>query len=225
MKKNNLIVLSDFDGTITKRDVCYMLLDKYAKFYWQGLDREWVDGRISTEDAYRELLKRINIKKEEFDRFIETVEIDETFRDFFVECKRNNIKVEIVSDGLDYYIEKILKREGIGEIPFYSNKLTFDGDEWVLEFNKENHKLCPRKNNPCGFCKRIVVEAKKNDGYKVIFIGDGPSDRCPATEADIVFAKGFLKKFCEENKIPYHKFVDFNDVLRVVRGFKFLQKP
>lgn len=221
MKKSNLIILTDFDGTITKQDVCYLLLDKFAKFHWQETDRQWVDGRLSTEEAYKKLLKSIDITKNEFDGFIETVEIDKKFKDFFKVCKKNNVRVEIVSDGLDYYIKKILEREGLAEIPFYSNKLTFKGDKWILKFNKESHKYCPRKDNPCGFCKRMVVEARKNEGYKIIFIGDGPSDRCPATEADIVFAKGFLKNFCIENKILFYEFADFRDVIREMKNIIF----
>jgi len=221
MAKDKLIVLTDFDGTITKKDVCYLLLERYARFYWQGLDREWIEGKISTEDAYTELLKRIDIKKEEFDRFIDSVEIDENFKRFFIECKKNNVEVEVVSDGLDYYIKKILEREGLGDIHFHSNGLTFKGNEMILEFKKENHEVCQRKDNPCGFCKKTVVEEKKKAGYKIIFIGDGPSDRCPASEADVVFAKGFLKSYCEEKKIPFYEFNDFNDVLM---GMKKLLK-
>ena len=215
-KSKKLIVLADFDGTITKKDVCYLLLERYAQFYWQGLDREWIEGKISTEDAYRELLKRIDIKKEEFDRFIDSIEIDEDFKRFFIECKKNNVEVEVVSDGLDYYIKRIFEREGLGEIPFYSNGLKFKGNEMILRFKKEYHEICPRKKNPCGFCKKTIVDAKKKEGYKVIFIGDGPSDRCPASEADIVFAKGFLKSYCEENKILFYEFKDFKDVLKIM---------
>ncbi|OGL40235.1 MAG: hypothetical protein A3C43_06410 [Candidatus Schekmanbacteria bacterium RIFCSPHIGHO2_02_FULL_38_11] len=218
------MVLTDFDGTVTKRDVCYLLLDEFAKFNWQETDRQWVDGRLSTEEAYKKLLKSIDITKEKFDRFIETVEIDEGFKAFFFGCKKNNVRVEIVSDGLDYYIRRILEREGLGEIPFHSNRLNFKGNEWVLEFDKKSHKLCPRKDNPCGFCKRMVVEARKNEGYKIIFIGDGPSDRCPASCADIVFAKGFLKEFCVENKISHYEFMDFNDVRRLFESHKFFVK-
>ncbi len=217
MIKSKLIVLSDFDGTITKRDVCYLLLDEFAKFNWKEVDRQWADGRLSTEGAYKKLLKSISITKNEFDRFIETVKIDENFKEFFNECKKNNVRVEIVSDGLDYYIKRILEREELAEIPFYSNKLSFKGDKWKLEFNKESHKYCSRKDNPCGFCKKMVVDVRKREGYRVIFIGDGPSDRCPASVADIVFAKGFLRNFCVEKKINFYEFADFDDVSKKMK--------
>ena len=221
MKKSKLIVLSDFDGTITKRDVCYLLLDEFAKFNWKEVDRQWADGRLSTEGAYRKLLKSINITRNEFDRLIETVEIDENFKEFFDLCKKNNVRVEIVSDGLDYYIKRILEREKLSEILFHSNKLSFKGDKWILEFNKESHKFCTRKENPCGFCKKMIVDARKIEGYKTVFIGDGPSDRCPVSVADIVFAKGFLKKFCIKNKINFYEFADFNDVLKKMKKIIF----
>jgi 2-hydroxy-3-keto-5-methylthiopentenyl-1-phosphate phosphatase len=46
----------------------------------------------------------------------------------------------------------------------------------------------------------------------IMYIGDGISDRCPVRFADIVFAKGRLIRYCQEQNIPYHEFRTFDDV-------------
>ena len=37
----------------------------------------------------------------------------------------------------------------------------------------------------------------------IVYVGDGYSDRCPVQYADIVFAKGDLQTYCQEQNISY----------------------
>ena len=46
----------------------------------------------------------------------------------------------------------------------------------------------------------------------IIYVGDGLSDWCAASQADMVFAKGDLRGYCEEKSIPYYPFEHLGDV-------------
>jgi len=215
--RKKIAVFSDFDGTISEKDVCYLLLEKYADFNWQEIDKKWIDGELSTEEAYRTILGRIDLKKSQFDKFIDNVKIDESFVIFYEFCRSNSIEIEIVSDGLDYYIKKILGKYGIRDISIHTNHLEFDGEKWILQFNNTAAKLCPKKNNPCGFCKIEPVLKKKHEGFMTVYIGDGASDRCPASVSDYLFAKGYLANYCRDNNIIHREFKSFEDIKNMVK--------
>ena len=52
------------------------------------------------------------------------------------------------------------------------------------------------------------------DGDVLIYVGDGYSDRCPVEYADLVFAKGSLQTWCQQNNISYLPYRSLDDVRR-----------
>jgi 2-hydroxy-3-keto-5-methylthiopentenyl-1-phosphate phosphatase len=56
------------------------------------------------------------------------------------------------------------------------------------------------------------VRAARDRGRIVIYVGDGLSDKCAASEADVVFAKRDLAAYCDENGVPYTKFEHLDEV-------------
>ena len=67
----------------------------------------------------------------------------------------------------------------------------------------------------CGTCKAHVVRALQRAGHKVLFCGDGTSDRHGAEAADAVFARegGSLVRWCAERSIPHTVFRSFDEVM------------
>ena len=119
---NRLCILSDFDGTITKKDGLYSFIEKYAQGDWRKIEQDWVEGKISSKECLIEEFKRVpNLSEELICNFIETVSIDETFVDFYKKIIGNSIDFYIVSDGIDYFIEKILKKYGLDNIKVITN--------------------------------------------------------------------------------------------------------
>ncbi|MGB9809033.1 MAG: phosphoserine phosphatase, partial [Caldanaerobacter sp.] len=77
MKK---IFLVDFDGTVTKEDTVYMMVNKFAKEGWQYYNELWEKGEMSTEECAVNILKLMQVSQEELLEFIvQNVEIDEYF--------------------------------------------------------------------------------------------------------------------------------------------------
>ena len=74
----------------------------------------------------------------------------------------------------------------------------------------------------CGNCKRNVVEGLRAEAAargaypRIVFIGDGSSDRCGAQVADLVFAKLRLRAWCDENGVDYIPFETMADVITVL---------
>jgi len=117
--------------------------------------------------------------------------------------------VKVVSDGLDFYIDFVLRKQGLADIPFYSNVMTFhDGKPRSIEYPHANESC-----NKCGTCKSNILESCQADYRKIVYVGDGYSDLCPARKADLVFAKGILwTRLSEKEQRGVRKYRSFRDV-------------
>ncbi len=209
-RSGNILVLVDFDGTVTQKDVGAHLFNSFSKGKSKKIVSEWLKGRISSRECLEKECELIEITEKELKNFALSQKIDEHFSDFVDLCKRDKVRTVIVSDGLDYYIELILRKYRLQDIPFYSNTVRFQDKRLVPEFPYYD-KGCGN----CGNCKKYHLENLRGPNQKVVYIGDGLSDKCAIGEADFVFAKNDLKAFCEKEKIEYFEFRDFGDVISI----------
>lgn len=210
-----MLVLVDFDGTVTQNDVGALLFETFAPGHHQKIVSLWLEGRISSRECLERLCRSVKISEGELKKFVLSQKIDEKFPAFVDLCKCRNLKLVILSDGLDYYIRLILNDFGLEELPFFSNVLRLEDERLLPEF-----PYFEQGCGKCGNCKRFHLKNLKTEGQKVVYIGDGLSDRCAVTEADIVFAKNDLSEFCRNEGIRHHVFRDFRDVSRILHKFR-----
>ena len=205
----NLCILSDFDGTITTKDGLYTFIEQYARGDWEKVEQDWTEGKISSKECLIEEFKLVpNLSEELIAKFIETLTIDETFVDFYNKIQDKGIDFYIVSDGIDYFIERILKKYGLHNINVISNHGEFRGEFFELTFPNDNADCV----NNAGTCKCKVLADLKKEYAKIIYIGDGVSDYCVADKADILYAKQRLLKYCKEKKINFISYNNFEDI-------------
>ena len=146
-------------------------------------------------------------------RFVDRIaQLDETFREFVEFCHRNGLRLEIVSEGLDLYIDPLLRKWNL-DLPVRTNHVILDGGRVRIE-----HPWADATCRLCRTCKLLRLFQLRTEGYRIAYVGDGPSDLCPAIEADIVFAKAELATLCEEESIAYSAFERFADVQQLLRG-------
>jgi len=197
----------DFDGTITKRDTCFLMVETFAGEGWKEIDEQWVRKEISTEECASMTFRLIDAGPKEVQELIETVEIDEHFLDFLHLCRKQGHDIYILSDGYDFIIDMVLKRYKI-DVPYYANQMIYQNGFKIA---------CPYLNpdcGQCGTCKSSLMEKLKGDAEQVIYIGDGASDTCPASKADLVYAKDYLYQYCLEKGIPVVRFETFLDIIK-----------
>ena len=206
----DICVVTDFDGTITVKDTLYNFFEDYAAEEWTKVEQYWTDGKISSKECLLQEFALVqNLSKKLVKTFLEKVEIDKYFKDFYDFVNSQNIDVYIVSDGVDYFIEAILKKFGVENIKVVSNHGEFKDNVFYLTFPNDN----PHCLKDSGTCKCAVVNELKNSYKKVIYIGDGVSDYCVADKADIIFAKKRLLEYCMKTSIPHIPYLNFKDVL------------
>jgi 2,3-diketo-5-methylthio-1-phosphopentane phosphatase/HAD superfamily hydrolase (TIGR01509 family) len=204
------LILCDFDGTISRWDMSYLLLSRFAPKDFEAIDRDFREGRIGSKDAYSKIVRILQGDRREILNFIRNhSEIDPYFDLFYQYCREMNIDVKIVSDGLDFYIKKVLEIHQLSEIPFYANNTRFhakNGGRVSFPYFNEECGLC-------GTCKKKIVQSHRKNYDLILFIGNGVSDMCGAREADFVFAKDALYDYCVDQEITCHFFENFNEIL------------
>jgi 2-hydroxy-3-keto-5-methylthiopentenyl-1-phosphate phosphatase len=213
------LVLVDFDGTITQNDVGALLFDTFSKRESQKIVSLWLKGEINSRECLKRLCELIKISRSELKKFALSQKIDEKFPDFVDLCKREKLKLVILSDGLDFYIKLILEKFGLEKLPFYSNILRFEGRKLKPEF-----PYFDRGCGNCGNCKKYHLKSLKGREQKVVYIGDGLSDKCAVREADFVFAKNDLRKFCVKEDVEHYPFRNFKDVIGIFHDFILSQR-
>jgi 2-hydroxy-3-keto-5-methylthiopentenyl-1-phosphate phosphatase len=206
-------VYSDFDGTIAVHDIGNRLFREYAGPKAVEIVGHYLNGTMSARECLTQECAAVSsVTAAELESFVHQFSLEPTFGAFVEFCRHRNIPLVVLSDGLDFYVEHLLKKHGFEGLPFFSNHLEFvrHGD---LTKMFPSFPYADAECLLCGNCKRNHVLTLSGDDDVIVYIGDGTSDRCPVRYADIVFAKGGLIRYCQEQNVTYHEFHDFTDVM------------
>jgi HAD superfamily phosphoserine phosphatase-like hydrolase len=205
-----MIVLCDFDGTITNYDTLdYIIQTHYGEVYQKQLEKNVNNGKINHDIQLRNLLNDmgysindiINKLSERFDKSNDL--IDKSFVDFYNTCKQSNLEFYIISSGFKQIIQKYL--------PFIAveNIISNEFDKFL---------------NGLSIDKLSIVEQLSNN-KKYIYIGDGPSDFnvINANKNRVIYAKknSSFDTLCITKKIKHHVFSNFNDI-KILNHLKLL---
>lgn len=209
----------DFDGTITRGDVGNMFFRAFGGDACDALIRRYRAGEISARECFLgEAASMGRVAPEALERFVARQEIDPSFPALVDFCRQRGVDLLIVSDGLDWYIRRILAANGCAEVPFVSNIASLahpdaDGRAEVELAFPHPDGVCER----CACCKRNIMLTGSGDGDILGYVGEGFSDRCPVRYADIVFAKDVLQTYCQNENISYYPYGSFDDVVSRLR--------
>ncbi len=193
-------IFTDFDGTITRGDVGDALFERFGGADSVKAVADYRDGRLSAVSCFQaECAACGEVDVRNLRDFLDHREIDETFPEFVSWCRERGYALMILSDGMDYYIDEILSRNGLGDVEHRANHLELrvtgatgshrtadvsqksaapdmpDRVEFVPSF-PHTDEVCDR----CASCKRNHILTMSADDDVIVYIGEGYSDRCPA---------------------------------------------
>jgi 2-hydroxy-3-keto-5-methylthiopentenyl-1-phosphate phosphatase len=210
-------ILVDFDGTFANMNVGVELIERFAPDSvgaFRAINHEFHEGRITLRDAWdRQSALYRNEDRPRMVAFVrEHVRLRPGARELIALAERHRIPIEIVSGGFDFYIAPLLEREHLA-IPFESDSAVDRPDGPVQVLHPFGHPTC----RLCGICKALSVERARSTGARVVFIGDGATDRYAAEVADLVFARRRLVELCRDSAIPYYPFDELFPVVDQLR--------
>ncbi len=217
MSRQEYHIFIDFDGTITQKDTLQMVLDRFAPANWWYIENDVIAGKRTDSEALQAEFDLVEADWDEVMRFLDDeVVIDPDFSSFVDYCSTNRLPLTILSGGFEEFIERILNNH----IP--QRRISFIANH--IEIRNKRWKVIPNAgmkiNGLCNHCKSYHLQQAKNFGKRVIYIGDGTTDRCPALRADIIFAKHHLADYLSAEKIAYYPFTGFADIRRQLKNLK-----
>ncbi len=187
-------VLVDYDGTVSRHDIGTALLAGHALVSAEVVaakDADYDAGRAGSRELMQWDMDVLPRDGELLRSVAATIPQDVTFPSFVAAVRAAGAAIEIVSDGLGFYVASNLAHldPRLADLPIATNENDVDGSG-RLAF-PHGHPAC----FVCGTCKRERVRAHEAGGRVVIFVGDGTSDRYAAHHADIVWAKDSLLRW------------------------------
>lgn len=204
------IFLIDFDNTISLNDSTAVLMKKHNPEGLKIIREKYNNKELTIMGYIKSCLESLNITKEEYLKTLgKDVRVDETFKEF----AKSDLEYRIVSAGSKLNVLGSLESKGINidEELVLSNEVVFKNNNIIkLEFPYED------KEKSLGVDKKSLVSEYKNNGYRVFFVGDGPSDYEAVKAADHVFVRTGTRliNYCKENNIIFYEFTDFVDLLK-----------
>ena len=207
-----LVFFSTVSFTVEKHFCGDVLVDVSTYFQLPNHERLIHDihsRKISIKEGVAALFKGVSHQQiNEMKQYISSeIKLREGFEDFMFHCECNSYELDIVSGGIDLFIEHLLPFFPPSNI--YCNQLIFSNG--FSEVTSEHqHETC----TSCGCCK---VRFLKENRFEIV-IGDSVTDMYSARLADMVFARGSLIELCKSYQIAYHPYETFHDIISVLES-------
>ncbi len=205
--------LVDFDGTITTQDLSSALAAYYGGSEYMKIEEQYRKRSIPIKEWLRRIAFHMPADMELLlTKALQLAVIRPGFESFLEFAESEGSPVVIASDGFGFYIEPILKEYGLLEqIDTIFRNETFKNDQVLQVINPHAHSNC----QVCGNCKAEHVVALKEQGYSVIYVGDGSNDRFGASWGDYIGARDRLAQICKELNFNYSQWIDFYDIIKI----------
>ena len=214
MNTNKLALLLDFDGTVTGADIGSALIRKFGAEGWDRGIRRYDAGEIGVRELLEWETRHLPVSRlGDMRQFaVERATIRPGLRELTDYARRNEIYVEVVSNGWEFYIREVLHRSGFDDLKSCSPVAFFGAGQFAELRYEDGIEVC----SITGLCKCERVRLRQREGRSVMYVGDGISDICVAGEADCLMARRELADHCDKKGIAYTPFDDMFDVLQAL---------
>ena len=213
-KRQSLAVLCDFDGTITTTDTFAHILKKYAQGDWQQYDRQYERSELTLQEVVKKQGMMIRTPQMVLIAEMERITgFRPNFDKLIAYSRTNKIPIAVVSAGLDFVINDLLRMKGWNQlVKLYVAKTetTPEGIRFTFPRLRDNASLD---------LKDDLVRFHQSKGRRVAYIGDGRWDLPALKLADYKFAiKGStLSSLCRQQNIPAREISEFQEVITTLQ--------
>lgn len=204
-----LLIACDFDGTITQHDTLHLIVEEFGtRGLWETIEPRLRSGEVTLEQAMQEEFATVRATP---GQVIELVLRDAGLRPGLAELVRwaeaEGHRFIVFSSGFRTVIRATLEHWGLGHLEVVSHEALFSSDGCRLMWADRGETCveCGRR------CKRHDLRGRLR-GERLVYIGDGISDRCGAGMADVVFARAHLARDLTAAGVPFVPFEDFVEV-------------
>lgn len=207
------IFITDFDGTMTKRDFYGIIIDEYIGEEGKKYYLDWKKENKIGVEFLNKIFSWHEFNQDELMELLSKIELEPYAKSLYQFVKEKGGDFLILSAGFNYYIEHTLKREGLTELEYITNPGVFENN--IFEMRPDSSKYY--FSELYGVDKELVVKKHKELYEKVIYAGDSEPDLKAALASDIVFAKGELKELLSKMDKAFYSIDNFNEAIQILK--------
>lgn len=218
------IIFCDFDGTITMKDNIIAIMKEFAPPEWKSITDQILGQEISVREGVSTLFTLLpSAQQEEITSFVvEGAEIRPGFNRLLKFVDTEEVAFNVVSGGIDFFVDPILRPYGLKDSQVYRNESDFSGERIEIKWPHPCDEQC---DVDCGLCKTSIIRSYSSEDYYRIVIGDSITDLAAAKLADLVFARGYLLEKCKKMGLRYQEYETFDDVITVLKTHPWSYEP
>ncbi|MFO0928701.1 MAG: HAD-IB family phosphatase [Gemmataceae bacterium] len=204
------LFVTDFDGTITRRDFFWLAVDAFAP---AGLDEHWAayrQGRCTHFEALAGIFAGVRAGEAEMRELLTHADPEPQLADWVERLRRGGWDVVVASAGCEWYIRHILTAAGV-DLPVHANPGTFvPGEGLFMRLPVDSPYLSPT----VGIDKAAIVRRGLDEGRIVAFAGDGTPDIHAArlVPPERRFARADLATALDRERLTYRRFDRWGEV-------------
>jgi len=204
---NKTLLVFDFDNTLIEDSTFHPLFFKYyTKDQITELRQTW--NKISLIELFREGMqqfKKLNKTIEDMKDIVENIKLIDGYENVFKTIRDNKDKFMciIISGGNKLMINWLTDKYNITDLIYKVLAInSYHDEELIIKFDDPVGHGCDGVGCHVNQCKRVDLEKLLNEYksantnfnqfHKIIYVGDGENDYCPAKllgESDVLFAR------------------------------------
>jgi 2-hydroxy-3-keto-5-methylthiopentenyl-1-phosphate phosphatase len=216
------LILCDFDGTISTVDTGAAVMDALDLAEGWEIEHRWRRGEINSMECMQQQWGLVKLPPDELYALIDSLSLDPDFPRLLALARQRQARFIILSDGLDFYIDRMLANQGLQsipghaiprhdhEVPVFANHARVTPEGLELEFPYQS------RCDLCGNCKTAWLFHWRPRYGRTIYLGDGHSDFCAARFADLIFARDALAEELEQTRQPYVPLTNLGEVVKLL---------
>ena len=209
-----ILLQCDFDGTLTEEDVSFLILERFAEGDWKSILRDYQEGKIPVGEFNYRAFSMVKTDRATLEKLVrEQARLRPGVRELIDYCRSKDIAMTVVSNGLDFYIETLLGCKTFGRVEIVAARTLFTPNGLDARYYDYDNRELLNEFKAC-YTKRFTEQ-----GYRVLYAGNGPSDIPASRLAAHTFATESLLDYYRREKLPHTPFHDLTDI---VAGLKNL---
>ena len=198
------ILVSDFDGTMTRYDFYDLVRQRWPIPPEHDPWEQYVVGLLTHFEALAAIFARIRADEASLLALAERMELDAGLPQAVERLRRHGWEIVVASAGCAWYIDHLLRRADVA-LEVHANPGTYAAATGLRMALPESSRFLSRST---GIDKPAVVRDALRRAPEVAFAGDGRPDLEPAllVPAPRRFARGWLADHLCSEKRPFQAF-------------------